>query len=225
MRGRGSCMIAAPRTKRCGPWRQAGDRISSMSDQEPSSPLCSRGRKRKTERRKTLRFPKTRLDPNQVQTIAPLELSQTLADCECDAVAVQVGGVVAAAVAATVTFCDGVKPCADPLPEKYPPLLSAAYCSSYVARLRRSDFIAATYALSFVFANFGIAIAARMPIMTTTIRSSISVKPFLRLDICWATSGGMGRAAGHSLESRRSLSDTLSRRLRVNTDRLPQVLS
>src|SRR2546426_1640413 len=49
--------------------------------------------------------------------------------------------------------------------------------------LRRSDFIAATYALSLVFANFGIAIAARMPMMTTTIRSSIRVKPFLLLDI------------------------------------------
>jgi hypothetical protein len=35
--------------------------------------------------------------------------------------------------------------------------------------------------LSFVFANFGIAIAARMPMMTTTIRSSMSVKPFLLL--------------------------------------------
>src|SRR6185436_8877930 len=43
--------------------------------------------------------------------------------------------------------------------------------------LRRSDFIAATYALSLVLANFGIAIAARMPMMTTTIRSSIRVKP------------------------------------------------
>src|SRR3954463_13319482 len=47
--------------------------------------------------------------------------------------------------------------------------------------LRRSDFIAATYALSFVFANFGIAIAARIPMITTTIRSSMSVKPFLLL--------------------------------------------
>src|SRR5205823_12629963 len=47
--------------------------------------------------------------------------------------------------------------------------------------LRRSDFIAATYALSLVFANFGIAIAARMPMMTTTIRSSMRVKPFLLL--------------------------------------------
>ena len=43
--------------------------------------------------------------------------------------------------------------------------------------MRRSDFIDARYAFSFVLANFGIAIAARMPMMTTTIRSSISVKP------------------------------------------------
>src|SRR5882762_4161959 len=35
----------------------------------------------------------------------------------------------------------------------------------------------ARYAFSFVFANFGIAIAAKMPMITTTIRSSISVKP------------------------------------------------
>src|SRR6266480_7276516 len=49
--------------------------------------------------------------------------------------------------------------------------------------LRRSDFMAATYALSLVFANFGIAIAARMPMMTTTIRSSMRGKPFLLL-IC-----------------------------------------
>jgi prepilin-type N-terminal cleavage/methylation domain-containing protein len=40
-----------------------------------------------------------------------------------------------------------------------------------------SDFIDARYAFSLVFANFGIAIAARMPMITTTIRSSISVKP------------------------------------------------
>src|SRR5436309_2661866 len=54
---------------------------------------------------------------------------------------------------------------------------SAKYASSAVIRLRRSDFIEARYAFSFVFANFGIAIAARMPMITTTIRSSISVKP------------------------------------------------
>src|SRR6476469_4956288 len=54
---------------------------------------------------------------------------------------------------------------------------SAKNASSAVTRLRRSDFIAAVYAFVFVFANFGIAIAARMPMITTTIRSSISVKP------------------------------------------------
>src|SRR5260370_583901 len=54
---------------------------------------------------------------------------------------------------------------------------SAKYASSAVIRLRRSDFIEARYAFSFVFANFGIAIAAKMPMITTTIRSSMSVKP------------------------------------------------
>src|SRR5436190_16893231 len=54
---------------------------------------------------------------------------------------------------------------------------SAKNDSSAVTRLRRSDFIAAMYAFDFVLANFGIAIAARMPMITTTIRSSIRVKP------------------------------------------------
>src|SRR5256885_1490783 len=49
--------------------------------------------------------------------------------------------------------------------------------SSAVARFRRSDFIAPMYAFSFVLAHFGIAIAARIPMITTTINSSISVKP------------------------------------------------
>ena len=44
--------------------------------------------------------------------------------------------------------------------------------------------MAATYAFSFVFANLGIAIAARMPIITTTISSSISVKPLRVLFDC-----------------------------------------
>src|SRR5688572_8277219 len=45
--------------------------------------------------------------------------------------------------------------------------------------------MAVTYAFDFVFANFGIAIAARMPMMTTTISSSISVKPlrFMSLSV------------------------------------------
>src|SRR5439155_8629297 len=38
---------------------------------------------------------------------------------------------------------------------------SAKYASSAVTRLRRSDFIEARYAFSFVLANFGIAIAAK----------------------------------------------------------------
>src|SRR4030088_2584092 len=58
---------------------------------------------------------------------------------------------------------------------------SAKNASSAVTRLRRSDFIAAVYAFVFVFANFGIAIAARMPMITTTISSSISVKPLRSL--------------------------------------------
>src|ERR1700741_1722195 len=61
--------------------------------------------------------------------------------------------------------------------------------------LRRSDFMAATYALSLVFANFGIAIAARMPIMTTTIRSSMRVKPFLLL-IYGSPEAWIGRTLG-----------------------------
>src|SRR2546430_10663446 len=60
---------------------------------------------------------------------------------------------------------------------------SAKYASSAVTRLRRSDFMEAMYAFSFVFANFGIAMAARMPMITTTISSSISVKP-LRFMSC-----------------------------------------
>src|SRR3954465_11498680 len=60
---------------------------------------------------------------------------------------------------------------------------SEKYASSAVTRFRRSDFIAAVYALVFVLANFGIAIAARMPMITTTIRSSISVKPLRRFFI------------------------------------------
>src|SRR5438094_10580615 len=54
---------------------------------------------------------------------------------------------------------------------------SAKFASSALTRLRRLDFIEARYAFSFVLANFGIAIAARMPMITTTINSSISVKP------------------------------------------------
>src|SRR6267154_4169517 len=75
---------------------------------------------------------------------------------------------------------------------------SAKYASSAVIRLRRSDFIDARYAFSFVFANFGIAIAARMPMITTTIRSSISVKP-LRFTLNYLPLGTGSRHRGAAL--------------------------
>jgi hypothetical protein len=64
----------------------------------------------------------SRVVDHYAQTIAPVAFEQTLDDCEWLAVALQVGGVVAATAAATVTFCEGVKPCVVPLPEKYAPL-------------------------------------------------------------------------------------------------------
>ena len=46
----------------------------------------------------------------------------------CDAVALQLAPPVevVASDAVTVTFCEGRKPCAEPLPEKYTPFESAA---------------------------------------------------------------------------------------------------
>ena len=64
---------------------------------------------------------------NQVQLIKPLiEELQVFVVSVCVATAVQPAGGPATAVAVTVTFCDGVKPCAVPAPEKYAPALSAA---------------------------------------------------------------------------------------------------
>src|SRR5437667_11873623 len=54
---------------------------------------------------------------------------------------------------------------------------SAKYASSSVTMLRRSDFIEAMYAFRFVLANFGMAMAAKIPMITTTISSSMSVQP------------------------------------------------
>src|SRR5438445_9742230 len=50
---------------------------------------------------------------------------------------------------------------------------SAKYASSAVTRFRRSNFIEARYAFSFVLANFGIAMAAKIPMITTTIRKMV----------------------------------------------------
>src|ERR1043166_6890367 len=52
---------------------------------------------------------------------------------------------------------------------------SEKYASWAVIMLRRSVFTDASLALSFVAANFGMAMAARMPMITTTISSSIKV--------------------------------------------------
>src|SRR6266480_798246 len=54
---------------------------------------------------------------------------------------------------------------------------SAKYDSSAVTRFRRSDFIESMYAFDFALANFGTAIADNMSIITTTISSSMTVKP------------------------------------------------
>src|SRR6266581_7270335 len=74
--------------------------------------------------------------------------------------------------------------------------LSEKNASSAVTRLRRSDFMAVRYALPFVFANLGIAIAAKMPMMTTTINSSIRVKP-LRIFCMSPLRMGRGWYGGH----------------------------
>src|SRR5436190_19514921 len=64
---------------------------------------------------------------------------------------------------------------------------SAKYASSAVTRFRRSDFIEARYAFSFVLANFGIAMAAKIPMITTKNRRSMRVKPlrFIRQPPQW----------------------------------------
>ena len=55
----------------------------------------------------------------QVQVIKPLADELQVFDVsECDALAVHEAGGPVTAVAVTVTFCEGEKPCAVPLPEK-----------------------------------------------------------------------------------------------------------
>src|SRR3989440_675585 len=55
---------------------------------------------------------------------------------------------------------------------------SAKYASSAVTRLRRSDFIEARYAFSFVLANFGIAIADRKSTRLNSSHDQISYAVF-----------------------------------------------
>src|SRR5438552_6877416 len=54
---------------------------------------------------------------------------------------------------------------------------SAKCASAQMTGLQSPDFIVWMYAFAFVLANFGIAMAAKMPMITTTISSSMSVKP------------------------------------------------
>src|SRR5438876_11365060 len=54
---------------------------------------------------------------------------------------------------------------------------SAKYASSAVTMFRRSDFIEEKYAISFVFATLCLDVAAPISMITTTINSSMSVKP------------------------------------------------
>ena len=64
---------------------------------------------------------------DQVQVMRPAaEEAQVFAVSVWLAAACHEAGGPATAVAVTVTFCEGEKPCADPFPEKYVPELSAA---------------------------------------------------------------------------------------------------
>src|SRR5437762_11541384 len=54
---------------------------------------------------------------------------------------------------------------------------STKYASSAVTRFRRSDFIEAMYDFAFVLANLHSSPTRRTPNLTTTISSSMSVKP------------------------------------------------
>ena len=95
--------------------------------------------------------------------------------------------------------------CAESIVCEYLPL-SEKNASSAVTRLRRSEIIAVLYALLFVFANFGIAIAAKMPMITTTMSNSIRVKPLRRFSIMWGVgesrrmcmAGGSGAIEGNA---------------------------
>ena len=60
----------------------------------------------------------------------------------------------------------------------YEPLLSVAHVSTACAAVTAVDFASASLPLLRWFRNEGMAIAARMPMIRMTTRSSIRVKPF-----------------------------------------------
>src|SRR5438309_6854595 len=116
--------------------------------------------------------------------VAPTKISQLLAVLALVTLAVQPACVPVPVVMAPSVFPVVVQYATEPadgkstrLNARHSSIEYAEYASSAVTRLRRSDFIEARYAFSFVLANLGIAMAAKMPIITTTISSSMSVKP------------------------------------------------
>ena len=133
--------------------------------------------------------------------------------CVCEFVATHAPGYVT--IVGAVTPVDCLKPTSAKLVVYFEE--SAKKLSSALTRLRRSDFMAVTYAYDFVFANFGIAIAARMPMMTTTINSSISVKPFRFID---SPGGWMLRAVEPYKGTYRASTYQLFKLKRHNTLRL-----
>src|SRR5688500_4873044 len=83
--------------------------------------------------------------------------------------------------------------------------------SSALARLRRSLFMDVKYAFVFEFPNFGIAIAASIPMMTMTISSSMSVKPFRFMTLSFESGGlPVGQLAGR--RKARQVSENLAGR-------------
>gem|GEM_PF-4450578 len=98
-------------------WARPSESISPMA---LGSGYKSRTGRLSTPRSSWLIQPKL-LQSNYTQVMTPgavTPLSHFFAERECVAVAVQAGGGPKVAVAVTVTFADGVKPCVEPLPEK-----------------------------------------------------------------------------------------------------------
>src|SRR2546428_361631 len=95
---------------------------------------------------------------------------------------------------------------------------SAKFSSSAVTMFRRSDFIEEMYAFSFVLANFGIAMAARMPMITTTIKSSIRVKPLRFIGLLPVAMRLDGRLPQSSLSNGRATIGPRGRRLSADKD-------
>src|SRR5688500_3659354 len=122
MRGLSACLRRSATSETLQCHRRHAGQLQKKG--QPFGPPQSRGRSRRG-----LSPPRvaTILEVDQVQVIRPLaDEAQVFAVRVCEADAVHVAGGPATAVAVTVTFCEGEKPCAEPLPEKYVPELSAA---------------------------------------------------------------------------------------------------